>query len=176
MADERPIRFSLRRLMYYVVIASVILFLATSIIRWLNAPPQGFESSHPEHGTAEIMQVVRVCGPEELKNVRVWILAGQIFPDDYAWRATCTRRTVDCLKSIARMQAIPESRIPADFWEMPRQISTMPTWWQPKATETTEYYMTPEFVTHNYSKGDLNLCVVYDPADGTIYVRSQFNF
>jgi hypothetical protein len=177
MTDERPVRFSVRQLLILVVFASVSLFLVTSVVRWLNAPPKGFESSEPKRGTIEIMEITKHCRSEELKDVRVWIVGGQwLLPDDFAWSAQCSQCAVDCLKSIARMQPVAKSQVPKEFWKMPLHISTMPSWWQPKTTPTTEYYMTPEFGTHSYMNGDLNLCVVYEPSDGTIYVMSQFNF
>jgi hypothetical protein len=176
MNDARPVQFSLRRMMVWVLIASILLFAGTWIVRRLNAPPRGFESDHPQRGTAEIMDVTHALGPDELKDLRVWVLAGQIFPEDYAWRGKASRRAVDRLKKIARMQSVSESQVPAEFWKMPPRISTMPDWWQPHATETAEYYMTPEFPSHSYKNGDLNCCVVYEPEDGAIYVMSQFNF
>jgi hypothetical protein len=176
ITEPQPVRFSLRRLMVVVALISVALFIATTFVRWINRPPEGMPIPTPTSLPPEIGEIVGAYGENELKNLQVWGLAGFIFIDNYVWRADTSKRAVQHLQTVARMRPISKAQVPPWFWKVPPSRSTMPNWWNPTATPAAEFYMTPEFPTQSYLNGDLNCCAMYNPADGSLYVMTQFDF
>jgi hypothetical protein len=74
------------------------------------------------------------------------------------------------------MKAVPQGQIPAEFWNMPRDWSEMPKWWDPKPMPGTEYYMSPTFVPRRVANDRLDCVAMYDPQRHTLYVWSQWDF
>jgi hypothetical protein len=164
-------RFRLRTLLVLFAIASIILTGTVALSRWLRSRP-GSEATY----IGEVEDIERSLGADSLQDLRMWHLYGGWFGMDYLWQAEVSPEAIGCLTKSMNLRQISENQVPAEFWDMPPEISEIPGWWRPKSIPNAEYYMSPTFVPRDVRNVRLDGVVMYDPAQQRIYVWSQFDF
>jgi hypothetical protein len=163
-------RFSLRSLIAFVAVISLLLFLGTIFFNYF-AYGRGrvwFPSSWPSY-----LRILREDSPSEIadsiSSIRVYRLEG-FLDESFVWRLRTSPETIDYLRNRFKLVVVDPKDVPDNFW------SKGPRWWNPKEGQDAIFLSSRGFSANDRGAEGDYLFAMYDRDSRLLYAWSKHNF